>query len=235
MADWWRQHETTRTASAAGRCTAIYYPFRTNNRWAGPGDTVARSQPRWQKGGDPMGPGQQLERCQENWKGGVREMGRKRKKAPSEMPGWSITCIHPSLFFFFCQFFKEPKETWWLNRSYKNACREGTISMPHLFRHHRQYSCMLWLISCDFECFIGCFVTSRPDISEKCTLSGKLWEVLIRLNWLPAWSTLWIHSSGIYHAVAWHHSVHCSQEKLLNQTPRDRRTTPQNSRPKWRI
>lgn len=59
-------------------------------------------------------------------------------------------------------------------------------------------------------CFTGCSVTSAPHIFEKCTPSGKPWEVRVQLNWLPARSALWIGSSRIYHAVAWHQPAHCS-------------------------
>lgn len=199
-------------------------------------DKVARSQSRWQKGGNPMGPGQQLKWGQENWKGGARKMGRKRKRTLCERSGWSIT--HPSLCLLFCQTSKEPKKTWWQNTQKIQECMSRGYSLcatlnytsPPVFIYALIDFMWFWMFYrpfCDYR---------RPDVSEKCTSSGKLWGVLIRLNWLPAWSALWIHSSGIYHAVVtWHHSVHCSQEKLLNQTARDRRTTPQNPRPNWRI
>lgn len=119
--DTMKQHE-------AGRCVAIYYPFKTKkNRWAGPADKVARSQSRWQKGGNPMGPGQQLKWGQENWKGGARKMGKKRKKALCERSGWSIT--HPSLCLLFCQTSKGPKKTWWQNTQKLQECMSRGYSL----------------------------------------------------------------------------------------------------------
>lgn len=165
---------------------------------------------RWR---DLTGPYQQLERHaeskmrgQEHWKGGDREMKRERKKAPSKKSGWSITHIHPSLSRFFCQFFKGPKKTSWLNAQ---NLQEGMSRGYNLHAAlYCQYKFKLWFI----------FIWFSSGFWMLCEYS-KLWQILKRL---PARSTLWIRSSGIYCAAPWGHCVHCSFEKLLKLTPTDR-------------
>lgn len=125
-----------------GGVRAIYQAFGMNDGWGGPGGRVANSL---------TGPDQQLERHaeskmrgQEHWKGGDREMKRERKKAPSKKSGWSITHIHPSLSLFFCQFFKGPKKTSWLNAQ---NLQEGMSRGYNLHAAlYCQYKFMLWFI-----------------------------------------------------------------------------------------
>lgn len=225
----------------------IYNPYKRRSSWAGPAGLMARSQPGEPNVGEPAGPepaareahwntgegpGKLKGRGEQNGGEGGRKL---RLKSQSDLSH----ALTPPSAFFFCQFLHDPRKTRWLKTQYLEEC---------MSRGHNLHSTLSRLvitasIDLQYDWFHvnfnvwGCIwlPTPRPHIFGKCMLPGKLWQGLIRLNWLPVWSTLWNHSSGIYHAVAWHHCVYCSYETRLNQTSRDRGTTPQPSRLKWRI
>lgn len=147
-------NETTPTATEAGWCAGHLSGFwdewrmRRSRRQCCQFAAKMEKKKRWR---DLTGPDQQLERHaeskmrgQEHWKGGDREMKRERKKAPSKKSGWSITHIHPSLSLFFCQFFKGPKKTSWLNAQ---NLQEGMSRGYNLHAAlYCQYKFMLWFI-----------------------------------------------------------------------------------------
>lgn len=153
MVDWWRHHEATRggawpSITLSRQKTDELVP---QTKWPGHSQDDKKEEIPWGRANSSSGARKIEREGLEKWGERGRELFVKGlDDLLHTTPSASSFVKHPK---------SQRKHDDKTLRSYKNACREGTVSVPHLIRCHRWYSFMLWLISCDFECFTGPFVT----------------------------------------------------------------------------